>query len=619
MEDSLQRASGRSGVATRDDRRRRIAGGAVAERAFSNGLTRYRRGPRAGPLSRNRYKHANQSASSSAKTYWSRRRSRRLEPPICRLQGLHVLKKQAAALTVAGLIAATASFDSRAQSGTVNLTALDLAYQENFDTLAIAGTSSLLPAGWEILETGTNANLTYTAGTGSGNAGDTYSFGSTAATDRALGGLFSGSLTPLFGVGVLQQHRTADHESRRQLHGRAVAARHGRARRSTRFPIQRRCDGAGHSAPGRASTPSTSCPRRPPSLARWTAILPQIARLFPRSSPESRLRRDSTIRFRWQDFNASGADDGLAVDDVSVTPHGGGGGPILSIADASVTEGNGGAVTATFTVTVSTATHPGITFDIATVDGTGAAAATVADGDYVSRALTSVTLPTGETTFAFDVTINGDTTVEPTETFSVVLSAVTGATLADGTALGTIVNDDDPPPVVSDVVISQVYGGGGNSGAPLKNDYIELFNRGTSAISLDGWSVQDTRREPDDCLASHAAHRHDCAEHLLPDPGSRGHGRCAAAANSGRERHRSRSGRRRGRSRSSPPRRQSLAPVRQTRSISSATAQRTVLKAQARHQHSRTRRQRCESMAAALTPTTTAPTSSRGTLRPVTH
>jgi uncharacterized protein len=40
------------------------------------------------------------------------------------------------------------------------------------------------------------------------------------------------------------------------------------------------------------------------------------------------------------------------------------------------------------------------------------------------------------------------------------------------------------------VVISQVYGGGGNSGAPLKSDFIELHNNGTSAISLDGWSVQ---------------------------------------------------------------------------------------------------------------------------------
>jgi hypothetical protein len=40
------------------------------------------------------------------------------------------------------------------------------------------------------------------------------------------------------------------------------------------------------------------------------------------------------------------------------------------------------------------------------------------------------------------------------------------------------------------LVISQVYGGGGNSGATYKNDFIELFNRGTTAVSLSGWSVQ---------------------------------------------------------------------------------------------------------------------------------
>src|SRR5262245_27203683 len=41
-----------------------------------------------------------------------------------------------------------------------------------------------------------------------------------------------------------------------------------------------------------------------------------------------------------------------------------------------------------------------------------------------------------------------------------------------------------------DVVISQVYGGGGNSGATLRNDFIELFNRGSTPIDLTGWSVQ---------------------------------------------------------------------------------------------------------------------------------
>jgi predicted extracellular nuclease len=41
-----------------------------------------------------------------------------------------------------------------------------------------------------------------------------------------------------------------------------------------------------------------------------------------------------------------------------------------------------------------------------------------------------------------------------------------------------------------DVVISQVYGGGGNAGAPLRNDFIELYNRGTAPVDLTGWSVQ---------------------------------------------------------------------------------------------------------------------------------
>ena len=49
------------------------------------------------------------------------------------------------------------------------------------------------------------------------------------------------------------------------------------------------------------------------------------------------------------------------------------------------------------------------------------------------------------------------------------------------------------PPALAvspDVVISEVYGGGGNSGAPYKNDFIELYNRGTTAVDLTGWSVQ---------------------------------------------------------------------------------------------------------------------------------
>lgn len=40
------------------------------------------------------------------------------------------------------------------------------------------------------------------------------------------------------------------------------------------------------------------------------------------------------------------------------------------------------------------------------------------------------------------------------------------------------------------LVISQAYGGGGNSGSTYRNDFIEIFNRGTVAVDVAGWSVQ---------------------------------------------------------------------------------------------------------------------------------
>jgi predicted extracellular nuclease len=44
--------------------------------------------------------------------------------------------------------------------------------------------------------------------------------------------------------------------------------------------------------------------------------------------------------------------------------------------------------------------------------------------------------------------------------------------------------------VSTSVVISQVYGAGGNSGALLQNDYVELYNLGSTEVSLAGWSIQ---------------------------------------------------------------------------------------------------------------------------------
>jgi len=47
-----------------------------------------------------------------------------------------------------------------------------------------------------------------------------------------------------------------------------------------------------------------------------------------------------------------------------------------------------------------------------------------------------------------------------------------------------------PPPSNSAIVISQIYGGGGNAGAVFQNDYVELYNRGTTTMDITGWSLQ---------------------------------------------------------------------------------------------------------------------------------
>lgn len=112
--------------------------------------------------------------------------------------------------------------------------------------------------------------------------------------------------------------------------------------------------------------------------------------------------------------------------------------PELRVADASMVEGNAGTTTLNFTVALDVpANSGGVVFDVATqdIDAT-------ASSDYVARALTGQTIAQGQSSATFAVTVNGDTTLEGDETLRVVVSNVTGATLADGEAIGTIRSDD---------------------------------------------------------------------------------------------------------------------------------------------------------------------------------
>ncbi|WP_457922456.1 putative Ig domain-containing protein [Xanthomonas arboricola] len=151
--------------------------------------------------------------------------------------------------------------------------------------------------------------------------------------------------------------------------------------------------------------------------------------------------------------------------------------PSLSINDVSVNEGNAGTTNATFTVSLSQpAGAGGVSFDIATADGTATAGV-----DYVASSLTGQTIPAGSSSATFTVLVNGDTLSEPNETFFVNVSNVTGATVADAQGLGTIVNDDAVPSLsIDDVSVNE-----GNSGTTTATFTVSLSAASGQTVSVN--------------------------------------------------------------------------------------------------------------------------------------
>jgi hypothetical protein len=131
---------------------------------------------------------------------------------------------------------------------------------------------------------------------------------------------------------------------------------------------------------------------------------------------------------------ADGTGAGTIVDDE----------PRISISDRTVTEGNTGVTSATFTVTLSAAYDVPVTVNYATANGTA-----TAGSDYQAASGT-LTFAPGETSKMITTQVIGDRLAEPNETFLVNLSSPTNAVITDGTGAGTIV-DDEPRISISDV------------------------------------------------------------------------------------------------------------------------------------------------------------------------
>lgn len=137
------------------------------------------------------------------------------------------------------------------------------------------------------------------------------------------------------------------------------------------------------------------------------------------------------------------------VDDDETPP------PVAAISDAAVGE-SGPAVA--FLVTLSSAASQQVSVAYATAPGTATA------GKDYQRVMGTLKIPAGETAGTILVPVSNDALDEPDETLLVTLSAPSGATLADGQATGTIVDDDEPPPSTAvQISISDTSAGEGQA------------------------------------------------------------------------------------------------------------------------------------------------------------
>ena len=121
----------------------------------------------------------------------------------------------------------------------------------------------------------------------------------------------------------------------------------------------------------------------------------------------------------------------------------------LSIDDTALDEGKSGLGTTAFAVRLSAPAAASVSVKYATANGTA-----LAGSDYTAASGT-LTFAPGETSKTVSVPVQGDSTTEADETFTVVLSAATNAPMSRSVGTATIRNDDFPALSVADVSLSE--------------------------------------------------------------------------------------------------------------------------------------------------------------------
>jgi hypothetical protein len=225
----------------------------------------------------------------------------------------------ATVLTAVAILAALAA-PAGAQLG---IPSFGVPVTENFNTLANSGTSSVLPTGWAFAETGPNADLFYRAGTGSLTTGDTYSFGATASSERAFGGLRSSNLVPFIGAAL--RNDTGGVIAMLDISFTGEQWRLGATPRIQPDRIFFEYSLNATDLTTGAWTAVTALDFLSPITSGVVGALDGNAAanrgVVSGSVTGILLAPTAVIWIRWSDFDVTGADDGLAIDDVSITAH----------------------------------------------------------------------------------------------------------------------------------------------------------------------------------------------------------------------------------------------------------------------------------------------------------
>lgn len=192
-------------------------------------------------------------------------------------------------------------------------------YSQSFDSLVSSGTSSTLPTDWAFSETGTGANTTYAADTGALTTGNTYSYGSAASTDRALGGLQSGAVVPTFGA-QFKNDITGGTTIDLTLSYTGEQWRLGATGRTDRLDFQYSTNATSLTT-GTWTDVNTLDFTAPVTTGTVGSLNGNLTanRLSISSTFTITIAESANFWIRWSDFNPSGSDDGLAIDDLSIT------------------------------------------------------------------------------------------------------------------------------------------------------------------------------------------------------------------------------------------------------------------------------------------------------------